>query len=191
MEKPILFSTEMVKAILDGRKIQTRRVIKPQPDGIIKSSFVKSGLEDIHGYEIKCSWNIGMKLWVRETWTGDDWCGYAYKADGTTLPIDCGEIEFTRWKPSIYMHRKVSRINLLIKDIRVERIQDISIDDINKEGIACSDCWTEGTLYNNFPHDDRCGCINLFFNLWNSINAKRGYGWNVNPWVFVIEFEKC
>lgn len=190
-EKPIIFSTEMVKAILDGRKTQTRRVIKPQPvncgivfpQGLSRNFFFQDDYynepEHSVGEYRKCPYGfVGDRLWVRETWTGDVWCGYAYKADGTMLPIDCGEIEFTRWKPSIHMPRRVSRINLLVKNIRVERIQGISEEDAISEG--CKDY--VGIYYSSCRHN--------FINLWNSINEKRGYGWNVNPWVWVIEFSK-
>ena len=177
-EHPILFSTEMVRAILNGRKTQTRRVIKPQPSGIRLSPFVKSGIEDIHGYEIKIKYHVEDMLWVRETWA--DFEGginlpfepIMYKADDDTAKY--------KWRPSIYMPRWASRITLEITNVRVERVQEISEDDARQEGCKS---W-KGVL-----GDGEMSAREAFIRLWNSINQKRGYGWDVNPYVWVIEFE--
>lgn len=183
-EKPIIFSTPMVRAILEGRKTQTRRVIVPQPSsGIRKSVFVKSGLEDGHGREIKLHYQPGDILWVRETW-----CrrrrngGYGYKAD---RPIEPGYLQAcyddAKWRSSIHMPREAARLFLRVTDVRVERLQDISEEDVVKEGFT--------------PLLDKDG-VNFisakgrFHVLWDSLNAKRGYGWDTNPWVWVIEFER-
>jgi len=165
-EQPILFSSEMVKTILDGRKTQTRRVIKPQPNsGVRQSPFVKSGLEDGHGREIKCPYGQpGDLLWVKETWNGTQGEGVAYRA---TNPEMNGE----PWKSSRFMPRWASRITLEIVNIRVERLQEIKPLDAVAEGMD----------------PDRHSVIE-FRNLWNAINGKRGYGWDINPWVWVIEF---
>ena len=160
--KPILFNTEMVKAVLDGRKTQTRRVIKSNLHWYIGQGFP---LKNPDG-------QVGDKLWVRETFCIDDQDMIFFKADETFKPIEL------KWKPSIFMPRKASRITLEITDIRVEGIQDISQADIVKEGIKITD-EPKRTLY----------LMNDFFQLWESINKKRGYGWDVNPYVWVVEFK--
>ncbi len=142
-ERPILFSGEMVRAILEGRKTQTRRVIKPQPDNVRNSVFVKSGFETNHGYEIM---------------------------NGRG-----------KWRPSIFMPRWASRINLEIVNIRVERLQDISEKDAKKEGVQ--PFFGRGTDPN-----DRHPYYDCFHELWNSINGPGS--WDLNPWVWVIEFRR-
>lgn len=177
MEKPILFSTEMVRAILEGRKSQTRRVIKPQPDGEIKANipyeFYGTKTEriftDTKAYLAPCS--VGDILWVRETWAKDD--TYYYKADGS-----CGS-RCGKWKPSIHMPKEAARIWLEVTDVRVERLQEITEEDARAEGALPT---REERGYN-------C-CRDEFITLWDSINSKRGYGWDTNPWVWVIEFER-
>lgn len=183
-ERPILFSTKMVKAILEGRKTQTRRVIKPQPNDIRESPFVKSGIETTHGYEIKLKHEPGDRLWVRETWNvlDSDGCKPSdispikeraiYKANGDEYPF---------WRPSIFMPRWASRIALEVVNVRVERVQDISEEDAMHEG---------ATPLLVDPDGGSCPYCEGFRALWDSINAKRGYGWDANPWVWVVEFEE-
>ena len=191
MEHPILFSGEMVRAIMEGRKTQTRRVIKPQPNDIRESPFVKSGIEDTHGYEIKRKYAPGDKLWVRETWMPFTENGVRsgmaiYRA--TDKPEQDGDRPL-KWRPSIFMPRWASRITLEVVSVRVERVQDISEEDALSEGISF---WKpkemdnrpfEENFWTNYPQF-------AFQNLWDSINAKRGYGWDANPWVWVIEFRR-
>lgn len=191
MDKPIIFSTNMVKAILSGRKTQTRRVIKPQPaSGVRKSVFVKSGLEDGHGREIKIPYQPGDTLWVRETWAKiSDWTdvdpevgcldGYIYRADWS------GE-ESPKWRSPLHMPREASRIRLLVKRIGVERLQDITPYD----------AWNEGCrIGNSLPWEQhipelqqQCRDV-VFRGLWDGLHEKRGFGWEINPWVWAIEFE--
>lgn len=198
-EKPIIFSGEMVKAILDGRKTQTRRVVKPQPaSGVRFSPFVPEQVEDGHGREMRCPYGV-ERLWVRETWTegydralseaeGDDQNAVSiiYKADGSEIYRSCpAEIaaqwgDFSqdgdndpRWKPSIFLPRWASRITLEVVSVRVERLQEISDSDARAEGVLCD-----------------LNCRRPFANLWDFINAERGYGWDANPWVWVVEFER-
>ena len=199
--KPIIFSTPMVQAILAGRKTQTRRIVKPQPSsGIRKSVFVKSGLEDGHGREIKPRYQPSDILWVRETFCEVPYehnhvsikggyitiPKYAYKADS--------ERDYTGiWKPSIHMPREAARIFLRVTSVRVERLQEITAEDVIREGIEYSDSgpyhWhvldTKLNAWINFHFHDEA-----FKHLWDSLNAKRGYGWDTNPWVWVIEFER-
>lgn len=205
-ERPILFNGEMVRAILDGRKTQTRRVVKPQPSVHEMSPGPDSGPEDIISY---CPYGApGNQLWVRETWCNADILHLGYNLDDPTtigyradesaylfegLPLMGSKLntkdwnwehESVKWKPSIHMPRWASRINLLIKDVRVERVQDISSHDISAEGISCDrepDCE---------PYNFCANRIESFIYLWDSINGKRpGCAWADNPWVWVVEFE--
>jgi hypothetical protein len=194
-EHGILFQDDMVRAILDGRKTMTRRVVKPQPywNDIFKcwswypnkQTWLKIGAEQVNLY---CPYGqAGDRLWVRETFTPHLCCGMDseeihYRADGESCPVDGRTIK--RWYPSIHMPRWASRITLEVIGVKVERVQDISEEDAKAEGICCSDCVP------GVPAPDYCGCRSLFANLWDSINAKRGYGWAVNPWVWSISFRR-
>ena len=191
-ERPILFSTEMVKAILEGRKTQTRRVIKPQPNDIRESPFVKSGIETTHGYEIKLKYEPGDRLWVRETWhkhsDDDDFCTGEIHYRATEICVG------TKWIPSIFMPRWASRITLEVVNVRVERVQDICFEDCLSEGCDSGFEHYDGSC--NHIEDGSCcqgwhyGSKWNFRYLWDSINAKRGYSWDANPWVWVIEFRR-
>ena len=207
-ERPILFNGEMVQAILDGRKGNTRRVIKPQPPrawkyagGILKPDGNVWG-STTSTYTAKCPYGqIGDRLWVRET------CQFMKGADcresyiGTDMEHMLGspphyayratEPEwgrgFFKWRPSIHMPRWASRILLEITDIRVERVQEISKANVFSEGICfglaeTTEAYLEGALSEQEAKHE-------FAHLWDSINAKRGYGWDVNPWVWVVEFK--
>ena len=194
MEKPIIFSTPMVRAILEGKKTQTRRVIKPQPsNGIRKSVFVKSGLEDGHGREIKIPYQPGDVLWVRETWADlrgmgfdrpfayltDSWNSKYGEEDGDSkrCRLDYG----VKWKPSIHMPKSAARIWLEVVNVRAERLQDILCGDMKREG--CIPATVTGGQWQQWQRD-------YWIPLWDSLNAKRGYGWDTNPWVWVVAFEK-
>ena len=188
-ERPIIFSTDMVRAILDGRKTQTRRILKyapiPEPARFIKWSSNEYAPQSNSGKMFlerswrprKCPYGqVGDRLWVRETFAldEDDQVVVFYRA---TDHETCGP-----WKPSIFMPRWASRIDLQITKIKVDRVQDINEED----------AITEGCLNTNDPSSGVDWCQGFaracFCNLWDSINAKRGYGWDVNPWVWVIEF---
>ncbi len=179
-EKPITFRTDMVQATLAGNKTNTRRVIKPQPkyiqilrNGKIETSF--DGGFDCDVKYIKCPYEIGQPLWVRETWQESKWFNdkYIYKA---MTPRYAGEMN-TKWKSSRYMPRKAARLFLKITNIRIERVQDISVSDIWKEGIPAA------------PYKDTIALKMAFVNLWDSINKKRGYEWDLNSYVWVYDFE--
>lgn len=192
-ERPILFSSEMVRAILEGRKTQTRRVVhgvdgsdKFLAFGIYGKALFTDNILNIvsgkpHDFLVKCPYGLpGDRLWVRETWAGDDWHGYAYKAtDPDVLPFG-EEVTFDKWRPSIYMPREASRTTLEIVSVRVERLQQIDNHESWREGIPEFGKWIE----NEGEARDE------FARLWNSINAERGYGWDTNPWVWVIEFKQ-
>jgi len=201
-ERPILFNGEMVRAILDGRKTQTRRMVKPQPEHVDRYA----------GDSWPCMWQdkppgcdtlkrmvaplgtIGDRLWVRETWRVDGIArgmalrfgdckttreGMSYRADmeGDRSCDDCD------WMPSAWMPRWASRITLEITGVRVERVQEISDDDAESEGVdlrrlcgcveGCATC------------DDRSPS-EVFRDLWQSIYAN----WDANPWVWVYEFRR-
>jgi hypothetical protein len=196
-EHPIIFNTDNVKAILEGRQTQTRRVIRGlgslpnrwrlYVDGNGWLSGIKP--DDFNGWffahndkgkKIKCPYGlVGDRLWVRETIN----LGYdnqdlpIYKAglsNGEIIELEKSE-HWTGWKPSIHMLRWASRITLEITGVRVERLQDITPEDIIAEG--CSKTKPFHSLLWNF------------IVLWNPINDKRGYGWDTNPWVWVIRFK--
>jgi hypothetical protein len=195
-EKPILFSTPMVQAILEGRKIQTRRIIKnvwdvmPEkeegPVFAYKFKFYKGSTTAGDPVKIKCPWEVGMILWVRETWipphhkiNPDEMDPLCYKA---TNPNP----EKMKWKPSIFMPKKFTRIWLEVTDVRIERIQDITEEDAKSEGIKyVYDFHPLGTCEYGRSHASKA-----FQDLWDSLNKKRGFGWDINPWVFVINFKR-
>jgi len=197
-ERPILFSTPMVQAILDGRKTQTRRtrglnVINQNPNDwqfewmgyacklpwrfTQKSSVNKKSLKDrtFNQEAIKCPYGQAEDiLWVRETWNYDPHKNvtYVYKEQG--------ENQSEKWKSPRFMPKEACRIKLEITGIRVERLHNISEEDACEEG-------TQNYYGVNAPYST---CKVRFSDLWDSINEKRGYGWDINPWVWVIEFEK-
>ncbi len=213
-ERPILFSGEMVSAILDGRKTQTRRVIKPQPPALWDACaacagcfcFYRASDPDFHGYK-KCPYGQpGDRLWVRETWASLDSVDHLSPKDIELLCRDagyktgpCGDLWYQadnsyrqwgddkqtkgKWRPSIHMPRWASRINLEITDVRVERLQDITEDDAVAEGVQYF--ITSGKMTRS-----EMSMRSAFADLWDSINFKRGYGWDTNPWVWVVEFKR-
>lgn len=219
---PILFNTEMVRAILDGRKTCTRRVIKPQPQSrlcytyagshkgcIGKWTYPNKGAHEFLGEEYKLPENIKDEelskrwnppyhtddiLYVRETWKKAP-NGYYYYEDWQRNDI----ADVTKWKPSIHMPKEAARIWLKVTDARAERLQDITEEQACMEG---TDPWDEVCYENNgwhprFSDPDSGGAPNMvdgFHKLWNSTIKKSNlnrYGWDANPWVWVIEFERC
>lgn len=231
-ERPILFNGAMVRALLDGTKTQTRRVIKKAPggdgwkpmrelvDGGIKWQAGATWEPDI---PLLCPYGVpGDQLWVRETWALeytaaslkrcrmracpptqmtpsdlDDW--------GLRCLYDADESTEGPWRPSIHMNRWASRITLEVTDVRVERVQDISESDAEAEGVFFDRLVEDGSGAQGT--DDSAGPLvrqrvgppgadlqpsaeEAFADLWDSINAKRGYGWEVNPWVWVVGFKR-
>lgn len=201
-ERPILFSGEMVRAILDGRKTQTRRIIKPQPHWINDSHSVAHIGKKVGNVEYLCKYGQpGERLWVRETWCEifdsefgeEDWIDYRatprYPEDSSLRPAGWdNEPDGTplRWKPSIHMPRWASRITLEITGVRVERLQEISEEDAMAEGCD-PDCLSVKKMYakNGIFYG---AARTWFLYLWNSINGYES--WNENPWVWVIEFKR-
>ncbi len=214
-EKPILFSTPMVKAILAGRKMMTRRVIKPHiPGRTIKNiswgtfpgstefNWIVNYENDITNYfgHVKPRYAVGDILWVRETWCKYvtehviDGEKYAYKANTSGEAERC-RLDYVKagfpyqWKPSIHMPRKASRLFLKVKNIRVERLQDITEEDARAEGcIDFHDKIGDGKFDDVAEFD--LTARDAFAELWDGLNSKRGYGWDINPWVWVVEFEE-
>jgi len=188
-ERPILFSAPMVRAILDGSKTQTRRVVKDaQPAGIGLCHWSKTGWAHLRlsggcsCQPVRCPYGIpGNQLWVRETFNGNAEVGYACRA---TEP----DMNGCPWRPSIFMPRAASRILLRITDVRVQRLQEISNEDARAEGISDGGCLSCG-------NSEPCGCNDPqpdprdgFSWLWQSIHGSDG--WHANPWVWVITFRR-
>lgn len=188
--KPILFNTEMVRAILDGRKDATRRIVKGFiPDDAVwgYTAFTPKGYISCRGtfangygekfFKLPCE--PGDILYVRETWKKAP-NGYYYYEDWQRNDI----ADVTKWKPSIHMPKEAARIWLKVTDVRVERLQEITSEQICREGVEVE-----------YPH-----VLNgeekryAFSRLWDSTIKKSDldrYGWNASPWVWVIEFERC
>lgn len=258
-ERPILFSGAMVRAILDGKKTQTRRILK-FPDAIrsIEGGDVLTTLDrmqegyadgprpvfDFDGepnaFSVRNPYGaVGDRLWVRETWAslvfGRDWeTGHVEDWAPAENP-GAGRIVFDAdphgwndngnsaaergfaWRPSIFMPRWASRLTLEITSVRVERVQDISEEDAVAEGFSATPAeqWWQG--YRDMGDDhlihqqsrsaeppewmiepkrmsvfDPCAstAAKEFRITWNHLNAPRGYGWDENPWVWVLEFRR-
>lgn len=196
-ERPVLFSGPMVRAILEGRKTQTRRVMKPQPVG--ETPFFDRWARGDWDSRPFPYGRPGDHLWVRETWASvydcpelpccEDGSGKhrrtIYRAtepheiDNFACSFSCSHDEpgCASWRPSIHMPRWASRLTLEVTGVRVERLQDISEEDARAEGLAL-----EGLILPGHA----AGC---FSRLWDSINAKRA-SWASNPWVWVVSFRR-
>ncbi len=189
-ERPILFSRPMVRAILDGRKTQTRRVVKPQPDGFHHSTGEPSVFVGAFAKPIACPYGVpGDRLWVREKLKRCD-AGWWYAADDTPVLV-CPQqktqsIVWAHHKlgdvcVSIHMPRWARRITLEVTGVRVERLQEISEGDSIAEGFRHSGSEQSSGFI---------AAADGFFNTWESLNSKRGHPWSSNPWVWVIEFKR-
>lgn len=177
--RPILFNTEMVRAILEGRKTCTRRVLK-QPFEVHPNGYITKP----RGNERLCPYippyQPGDILYVRETWCkgsyGNEKEKYYYKADDNNF--------FCTWHPSIHMPKEAARIFLKVTNVRVERLQEIDIDGIRNEGLPSISVYA----------GDMDIALEEWKILWNSTIKKSDldtYGWEANPYVWVIEFERC
>lgn len=216
--KPILFTGPMVRAILDGRKTQTRRAVKPQPQHMpilcsagltVGADFLKDGSEWVDADCINAGvpminpyGTIGDTLWVKETFLNNAIAGYPpvyfYRADSDDKPHD------KKWKSPIFMPRKFSRITLEIVSVRVERLNAISADDAIAEGIerlSVSDRYDlRGQKVGRKNHykfygkelerlkQQTSNPVWSYETLWEKINGKGS--WKLNPWVWVIEFRR-
>lgn len=223
--KPILFNTDMVRAIMDGRKTCTRRIVKdgiPDDEMWGYTAFTPKGYISCRGVYAdgygegfyKLPYQPGDLLYVRETWQ------YLYELDGNeqaiedtgkyyyaatdTIPFDTYVDEngvkhdHAPWRPSIHMPKEAARIWLKVTDVRVERLQSITVEGAIREGaegekchhtnagaFGCTDCMNTGWIVP--PQIE-------FMQIWDSTIKKSDldrYGWDANPWVWVIEFERC
>ena len=203
-DRPIIFSAPMVRAILEGRKTQTRRVAKLNASGRVARGGKNWHCGDPKAWEASPYGAPGDRLWVRETWKGPffaedeaedvndlsvfeipDRC--EYKADGGPTPeyIDADDNLVCKWRPSIYMPRWASRITLGITGVRVERLQGISADDADAEGIDNLMCAAAvGRAPNR--HHLLPAEIHGYAHLWEQIHGPGS--WDANPWVWVVEF---
>lgn len=194
-ERPIIFGSPMIRAILDGKKTQTRRIVRPQPNtdhedepywhvGGYRAWRYRSTDNILRkgGNLLTCPYGeVGDRLWVRETWCAESRSTIYYRADGWEYGRSGG------WKTSIFMPRWASRITLEITGVRVERLHDISEEDARAEGAPVADILTGRALLDQSSNQ---GCHKWGFELlWDSINAKRS-PWASNPWVWVISFKK-
>ena len=190
--KPILFNTEMVRAILDGRKTCTRRICKDANECTVpdmefynadKRTYAvhnfadKEQMEQLSTAERTCPICTGDILYVRETWKEAP-KGYYYYEDWQKDDI----ADVTKWKPSIHMPKEAARIWLKVTNVRVERLQEIT--EVQAQAEGCNSGLLTGA----------CTARGQFEDLWNSTVKKSDidcYGWDANPWVWVIEFERC
>lgn len=205
MERPILFSATMVRALLDGTKTQTRRLVKGAPDdwAPVQPEVYSPTVVDRHGDEqpgpdaygagnkdgdcwIRCPYGQpGDRLWVRETWARDDEDGaLMYRADlGRDMNADAWEqgrlegVPRYRWKPSIHMPRQASRLALEVTGVRVELLHQISRGDAMAEGCPFANM------------QDGESPVRWYEYLWRAINGPDS--WDANPWVWVVEFRKA
>ena len=193
--KPILFNTEMVRAILEGKKTVTRRAVKfprgwnPKFTGYIPDGAVLYGSNNIPA--AKSPYKTGDILWVRETWSISDG-SYLYRAwPGEGMEPENQDWAMRemglKWRPSIHMPREAARIFLRVSDVRVERLQDMRLKDCEKEGVQLNFVESADLIMGPIRARER------FSGVWDrTINPKDRplYGWAANPWVWVIEFER-
>jgi hypothetical protein len=241
-ERPIIFSGESVRTILDGRKTQTRRVITNSGGNDVhidrllgewslsehpvsyeeaKASFddyypwrptrgpkpgdwlwtLQTDVDDTACHVFRCPHGVpGDVLWVRETWQHLEYGGDDIVVYRATCINDCfgwspGEgvieqIKIKSWRPSIHMPKWACRLRLRVTDVRVERVQEISEEDARAEGCVC-DVEIERQLPGGEPADyTGLYATERFEEGWDALNAKRGFGWAKNPWVWALTFER-
>ena len=189
----ILFNTEMVKAILAGRKTCTRRVVKPMPQGYFEVNESPLYIYDTDPPQgtITPPYQPGDILYVRETWgKGYEEGTYIYKADDklADLPTFKDSTKLI-YHPSIHMPKEAARIWLKVTDVRVEQLQEITEDGAKEEGANCKNGKNVG-----LEEKMRRTAIERYAEIWNSTVKKSAldrHGWDANPWVWVIDFERC
>ena len=199
-ETGMLFTSQMVRAILEGRKTQTRRVAKPvkHPDlgNLYTPGALAMGREPQHVIDRACPLGQpGDRIYVRETFSQHpEWGQLAFRADGEEFEDADGWLWEPKWMPSIHMPKYLARIWLGVTGVRVERLQDISEADALAEGISGypfrpDDGWPICTGYTHLPDDGACGlwptAKEAFSKLWTST----GGDWDANPWVWAIDFK--
>lgn len=214
-DRPILFSGPMVRALLDGRKTQTRRVLKPQPDAgqfFGHMTYVEAQRKVIARnatgmrQDIKIPFAPGDRLWVRDAWCthkayddlspsemgGEE--AVQYSADGTlqTRGWPAADFDAGRKRASMHMPRWASRLTLLVTEVRVQRLQAISEEDAVAEGIEKSKTLLGVPQFRDYRQNGGAWLFSSresFRTLWDSLNSERGFGWDANPWVSATSFE--
>lgn len=224
--KPILFNTEMVRAIMDGRKSCTRRLVKfLSGENPRWTGYIKDGLMLYNGKNEPCirkaPYQPGDLLYVRETWErfecwnceGDERGNCTKEPKKSVLDKTCGCYMYratdeisgdAKWRPSIHMPKEAARIWLKVTDVRVERLQEITEDQTEEEGFLFTPpclhmtgenyCDIDGPCTSEIKYCDMSAGELFGKVLWNSTIKKSDldrYGWDPNPWVWVIEFERC
>ncbi len=197
--KPILFNTEMVRAILDGRKSCTRRLIKSNVDAVLNSPYYMKHPEVKDAWLIrrlcKAPYEPGDILYVRETWhkytkrVGEGESCHLAEFYGYKASIANSEDANEPWRSPINMPKEAARIWLKVAYVRVERLQEITEDGAKAEGAN----WKNGKNV-GFEEKMRRTAIERFAESWNGAIKKSDidyYGWDANPWVWVIELERC
>lgn len=223
-EHPILFSGPMVRAILEGRKTVTRRVVKEElpaktdatkrsPYGFYRDrdtglfkvlgsvQFVRQTNERVANRGLKAPYEVGDRLWVRETWQPHPEAGVRFPegsipADAVVYAADLTKEEYNDskpWKPSIYMPRAASRITLEVVGVRAERLKEITNEDALKEGIESDDYLERIEFQEIAAPVEGLPTTYLtprteFKRIWDSINGKK-HPWDSNPWVWRVEFK--
>lgn len=218
-ERPILFSDEMVRAILDGRKTETRRVVKPELPTweqagdrygfwrirsgrfVVTGScsaelvrraevrlFGRSRLESVATRGLRSPYGApGDLLYVRECWSYEPGGTVIYRSDYDAESLATIAKAANIWRPSIHMRKADARIWLRVAEVRIERLQEITVSDIRAEGVKPeSDI---GPMDVAGIYDHRGAYRDAWISLWDSINAGRGYPWASDPWVWVVRFE--
>ncbi|KKN72350.1 hypothetical protein LCGC14_0411770 [marine sediment metagenome] len=216
-EHPIIFSTAAIKAILEGQKTQTRQVIKPQPDIVADWLCWKGSLRCLEVnkelFAQLCPYGrVGDRLWVKESWRVIDVTTpvdnrivtiqyrddstfrltnteLAYNQQGIWVKVGYRATYSRKWQSPQFMPRSVSRIDLEITEIRAERVQEITGEDACREGIVLP-FRVYGDGDSEYYESIANAYISHFCALWDSLNAKHGYGSEANPWVWPITFKK-
>lgn len=217
-EHPIIMQADMVKATLDGSKTMTRRTygldrVNNSPNDwefkrLNNGAIALFWRVDIYDEDIalcKCPYGrVGDRLWVRETWAPFLRLDYVGDKTGFRVEYKAGGVEDkyctveqaerlkarrgTNWDSPLFMPRWASRILLEITEVRAERLHPISLNEIYAEGCPIE----RATIFDDPPeaYAKESDAFEWFNNLWNSINSKRGYGWETNPWVWVISYKR-
>lgn len=215
-DRPILFSSPMIRALLDGRKTQTRRVFKPQPTMHAAGDCSVNGhLGDVDFLMRDVAprhwvrFAVGDRLWVREHWRSvaglDDrspaeigrecldegfdrpWCPVEYVADGARSDSHHWDGEQVgRFRQGTHMPRWMSRLTLTVTDVRVQRLQEIDGADAEAEGVFRH--IAEHSIDKIFRSERSALAVQRYAELWDSLNAERGFGWATNPWVVAVSF---
>lgn len=206
--RPILFNTDMVRAILEGRKSVTRRVMETQPPQGAHIGFRDGVWEWFYWVDgerrpVRAPYKVDDYLYVRETWfyemhmeeltagkpelpSGRYSHRYVFRASIPSYPVDIG-VGGNGWKPSIHMPKEAARIFLKVTDVRVERLQDMTLDDFLSEGVVL-----RPETFND-PENAYRQARNIFSGVWDSTISKKDlkkYGWDASPWVWVIQFKR-